>query len=356
MLKITIPTIDVNDTMCKITNINFTNGGNIKSDDVLLSLETTKVNEDILAPEAGIVQYCVTKDESIKFGKIACLIFKNINEYQDYNSSKEEKTVNIFDEIKFTAKAQEFVKQYSIDLNLYKDQLKNRGVIKVDKLKQIVNVGNNKNIYDEVISNRIRVVIIGGGRGGEVVADILLEHPQYEVIGFVDDNPRENFNFYGIKIIHTNLMEFPHSFDREKYDAVIISIASDLNFRKKIFVEYSKNGIKFISAIDKTAKIGRNTKIGDGNIIGANTYIGTSTIIGDNNWIAASVNIDHHNIIADNNLFGPNFSSAGIVKVGSENKFGANSSISNYIEVGNRNIIMNNIALYSNKTNNNVIK
>lgn len=201
-----------------------------------------------------------------------------------------------------------------------------------------------------------RVIIIGAGKGGEVVADTLMGNTDYKIIGFVDDNPKNNFQFYNIRVIYKNIKTFPFEFDRNLFDGVIISIASDMYLRKNIYNLYKKENISFINVIDKNAVIKRNVKIGDGNVIGANTYIGTSTIIGNNNWIAASVNIDHHNKIGNHNLFGPNFTSPGVVSIGDSNIFGANSSLSNYIKIGNNNIIMNNIAIFRDIRNNQNLK
>ena len=201
--------------------------------------------------------------------------------------------------------------------------------------------------------NTKRIVIIGAGTGGEVIADTLRWNVDYKVIGLVDDDPiKRYFNFC---VIHNNIKKFPYEFDRSLYDAVIISIASDMKLRKEIFELYKSKGIKFINAIDKSAVIGGNVKIGEGNFIGANTYIGTSSIVGDNNWIAASVNIDHHNKVGNHNLFGPNFSSPGIVTIGNSNKFGANSSLNNYAVIGDNNIILNNVSVYKKVGNGQVI-
>jgi len=361
MKKIKIPTIDVNEINCKIVEIGYKDGDMIESEDIIFTLETTKASEDIISTESGIIKYIVSEGDTVEFGKVACMIFENIEEYNNYQNevlTLEEKKIHIPKGIKLTQKAIDYVKRNKIDLILYKDELPDKVIFKLKDIKKIINLKKNKpvNATLKSVNNRRRIVIIGAGNSGEVVADILMDYPEFEIIGFVDDKPMDNFSFYGIKIIYDNVMEFPIQFNKSLYDAIIISFTGNLKNKEKIINIYKENEVKFINAIDKTAKIGRNVKLGIGNIIGANTYIGTSTVIGNHNWIAASVNIDHHNILGDFNLLGPNFTSPGIVQIGNLNKFGANSSLSNYISVGDSNIIMNNIAIYKNIKSGEVLK
>ena len=360
MIEIKIPTMDVNELSCEVTDLMFNNGDKVEKGDATLTLETTKASEDIVSLESGIIKYLIEEGDKIEFGKVACYIFKNIKEYEEYNkelSILEKKTDLISGNFKLTKKAEKYVIKHNIDLDKFIEVFTEKKIIKLDDIKKINQTKTESNkIKTPLMNNRKRIVIIGGGSSGEVVADILMDYPEYEIVGFVDDNPRDGFSFYGKKIIFENVKEFPLDFDKSLYDAVIFSFSGDLESKKDIITIYNNKNIQFINAIDKTVKIGRNVKLGVGNVIGANTYIGTSTILGDNNWIAASVNIDHHNLIGDYNLFGPNFTSPGIVQIGNLNKFGANSSLSNYISIGDNNTIMNNISVYKNISNKEILK
>lgn len=349
-----LETIDVNDTGAQVTRIYLENNEWVDKGDLVCTVETTKVTLDIEAEKAGYIELLTKEGEKIKFGSIIFVIKKNKDDKVNIEKEPVEKNKDFV----LTRKAEEYVINNNINLEEFKDKLRGKSLIKLKDIEEILGEKSesNKGLTARLVNNRKRIVIIGGGSSGEVVADILMDYPEYEVIGFVDDNPREGLDFYGIKVIFDNIRSFPYEYDKNKYDAVIISFGGDLKIKKEIFALYRKEGIQFINAIDKSARIGRNTKLGVGNVIGAQAYIGTSTEIGDNNWIAASVNIDHHNKIGSHNLFGPNFTSPGIVEIGDLNKFGANASLSNYVKIGNNNLIMNNVSIYNNIGDNKQIK
>lgn len=357
MFEYRLETIDVNEEQAQIVKIYVKNNEYVKKGNMLCSLETTKVIFDVEAKISGYVVFLVQEGAKIKFGEILYVIKKKAEDIVEVKKKKNlEENINI-NKFMLTKKAEKYLQYENIKIEDIKSKFKGKKIIKVNDIKNILKldiIEKGTNIV--TINNRKRIVIIGAGAGGELVADILLSNTDYEIIGFVDDNPRKNFQFYNIKVIYKDVRMFPFKFNRDLFDGVILSFASDMDLRKDIFNLYKKEGINFVNAIDKNVIIGRNVKIGNDNVIGANTYIGTSTIIGNNNWIAASVNIDHHNKIGDHNLFGPNFSSPGIVSIGNLNKFGANSSLSNYIKIGNNNVIMNNIAIYKNIQDNQNIK
>lgn len=349
--------IDVNEKQAQLVKMYVKNNDYVEKGDLLCSLETTKVIFDVEAESSGYVEFFIGEGDKVKFGEVLYVIKDSTEDIYKIEESKNYKGDTNKMNFILTKKAQEYLRLNNIKIENIEHKCKGKKLIKLNDLKRILKLDSNEiGTRVDIINNRKRVVIIGAGPGGEVVADILLSNTDYEIIGFVDDNPRKNFQFYGIKVIYENVKKFPFKFNKDLYDGVILAIAGNMELRKDIYNLYKKEGINFVNVIDRNVVIGRNVKMGDGNIIGANTYIGTSTIIGNNNRLAASVNIDHHNKIGDHNLFGPNFSSPGIVSIGNLNKFGANSSLSNYIKIGNNNTLMNNVSIYRNIGNNQIIK
>jgi acetyltransferase-like isoleucine patch superfamily enzyme len=348
--KVTVPNIDVNEDSATIVDIYIENGEKVQKEDIICSIETTKVVEDISANFPGYLFFPKKIGDRVKYNEVLFYIRDTIEEKIDIKENNAKKDFTIIN--KLTNKAKKFIEDHEIDITKFADSLQNYNNIKVSDIEKIIHSKNNYN-YDNYVK---RILIIGAGTSGEVVADILLDNPKYRIVGFVDDSPLENFSFYNIPIIANNIRSIVEPEIRKMFDAVVISFGGDLNKKHDIFLELKESGISFINAIDKTAKIGRNVSLGFGNVIGANTYIGTSTAIGDNNWIASSVNIDHHNRVGSSNLFGPGFVSPGKVEIGSKNMFGANSSLSNKVIIGNHNTIMNNIAVYKNIEDDQVIK
>ena len=358
MHKYRLQTIDVNDSKAVVVKIYKNNNDFINIGEVVCTVETTKVALDIESEKSGYIEYKVEEGERVAYGQILFIIKEIKNEKNDEVEFSPDPQIMETDNT-ITQKAHDYIIKNNIDIYEVKKMFSNKSIITLQDVKGFNQNGNNTDeiINRIVVNNRKRIVILGAGNAAEVITDILLDYREYEVIGFVDDNPPSSYNFYGISVIYNDIQGFAFEYDRSLYDAVIISFGGkDLNNKKKIYEIYRKQNIDFVNAIDRTAKIGRNVSIGSGNVIGAFSYIGTSSVIGNNNWIAASANIDHHNVLGSHNLIGPNVSSPGEVKIANMNKIGANSSLSNHVTVGSNNIIMNNKCIVRNIGDNTIIK
>lgn len=196
-----------------------------------------------------------------------------------------------------------------------------------------------------------RVLIVGAGDGGEVVANILRIMKDkdgwkniYKPVGFLDDNEqlwntiKNDLPVYGgINKIHDL---------KNKFDNIIISITSNLKVRKKIFNNLKENGFVFINAIHPSAFISDTASIGIGNIIGAFVYIGHNTIIGNNNLLSSHCSIEHHNQVGSHNVFGPNIPTSGHVTIGDSCLVG--SRIMPHIVIGDNVQISGNIPIWTN--------
>lgn len=343
--KITVPKTGVNDEFLILTSLAIENETFVKLGDDIGTMESSKEIINIEAQLDGFFYSFYQVGDNINVGEILGIISQN--KIVDLDKIKEELSFSNdlpsdFLEYQLTKKAE------SIFINSelkYDDLPKGKILREKDILDLIENkkgtIKSNKFKNEIIKSNVEKVIIIGGGKGADVLIDILLDDYSKRIVGIVDDNVKVMKN-YEFPILDTSIQDFPHKISRDYYDSVIISIGSNFESMKKrhnIFEYYSSEGIKFTNVISKTAIIKKNVSIGVGNIIGDDVYIGTQTTIGDNNSISYKAIIGHHNRIGDSNLIAPNFCSSGSVFIGSNSILPAGVTTLNRITIGNNVII-----------------
>jgi acetyltransferase-like isoleucine patch superfamily enzyme len=323
-----VPKLSVDDE--ELTFYNAINSGEfITKGETIASFETVKSSFDVESEMSGYVTYNLTRGDICKvgdvYGEISSIIEDNIEEKAE-DKVEDNKDKEIFYDLKLTNSAKEYIKNNDVDLSL----LPKNCIITKKMIIEILHPIRKK-------SSKKRVVIIGAGKGSEVVIDILLDYFDIEIVGLVDDNVKRMEN-YSYPILDCTIETFPQKISCEVYDYVIISIGASkksMEFRNKIFKKYKEEGIKFINAIAKSVEIRRNVNLGEGNIIGANVYIGTLTSIGNNNSISYGAQIGHHNNIGNGNLIAPGFNSSGSVNIGDNCIIPAGCHIINRVNIGN---------------------
>lgn len=172
----------------------------------------------------------------------------------------------------------------------------------------------------------MNILIVGAGGHAQVIADIFLKQRMsdfdIDLIGFIDDSPRLQGSYIlGLPVLGT-LNDLPSL----RVDAIIIGIG-DNQIRKSLFLSYTHQRIRFVSAIHPCATIGHDVKIGDGTVICANTVINTGSEIGNNTIINTGTTIDHHNEIGNHVHVAPGVHTGGEVKVGEGTFIGIGSTI-----------------------------
>lgn len=344
---INLPIIDVNEEEATITERLFKDGDSVKKGDIILVVENTKATKDVIATKNGYILYQCKEFDTRKNGDTIAVIFDSIDELNRYKEENDRGvgTDKVAGELAVSATKKAIALAEKLGINI-SDVVaeKGGGLIKEKDVElYAASVGNNSMMNDapNFTLKRERVVIIGAGNGAEVVIDILLDYPDVEIVGLVDDNVKV-FRNYNIPVLDCGIKDFPDKYGSDFYDSVIISIGANLKsmgLRRSIFEKYKAKGVKFTNAIAKSAEIRRGAQIGEGNIIGAGCYIGTLTKIGDNNSISYGANIGHHNIVGSHNLIAPGVFTSGADKIGDSCIIPAGVSIINRVSIGDKVIV-----------------
>ena len=360
--QIKLPQFDVNESKATITEIRVKNKESVKVNDVLFVAEDTKAVNEITSQAAGFILLLCKEYDEKNVGDIIGVVFDSIEELEAYRV-KEDATTSLTEihvEVNATKKAVKLAEELCIDLETIAKAHPGE-VIKEKTVQEHYDLG--KTVYPDPANHvfkydRERIVIIGAGKGAEVLADILLDDYDKSIVGLVDDNVKK-FITYDFPVLDCGVFDFPDKIDRGGYDTVIASMSANLRMmqlRDRIFREYTDKGINFTNAIAKSVEIRRGVKIGKGNIIGAGCYIGTLTEIGNNNQISYSVNIGHHNIVGDCNLFAPGVFTSGSVIIGNGCIIPAGVSLINKVTIGDNVILPVGYSVVSSLASGSVIK
>ncbi len=168
-----------------------------------------------------------------------------------------------------------------------------------------------------------RLIIIGAGGHGKVIADIALKNG-YKDICFVDDNATGNV--MGFPIIGTNK-------DIERLNDgntdFIIGIGNNA-VRKTIAEMYDVN---WVAIVHPSAQIAFNTEIGKGTVVMANAVINACATVGEHCIINTSAIVEHDNVIGDFVHISPGVKLSGTVTVGKHTWIGTGASVINNVEI-----------------------
>lgn len=184
-----------------------------------------------------------------------------------------------------------------------------------------------------------RLIIIGAGGHGKVVADIALRCGYFD-ISFVDDH------------VSSECMGFPIigkcdeliGYNDGKTDFIIA--VGDNATRKHIAEAYD---LKWATLIHPSAQIGSNVTIGEGTVVMANAVINACASIGTHCIVNSGAIVEHDNVLSDYVHISPNVSLGGMVQVGSQTHIciGAvvinNINICSNVKVGAGSVIIDSI-------------
>jgi sugar O-acyltransferase (sialic acid O-acetyltransferase NeuD family) len=179
----------------------------------------------------------------------------------------------------------------------------------------------------------MRVVIVGAGGHGQVVADVLLcaarAGSDLQPIGYVDDDlTQADRVLLGLPVLGPidRLSQVPH-------DGVVVAIGDNAT-RHTIFDRLSSRHERFVVARHPTAIVANSVSIGPGTMICAGAIVNPGTAIGANVILNTGCSIDHHNRIGDHAHIGPGVRTGGAVTVGDGSLVGIGATVMPGLTIG----------------------
>jgi len=171
-----------------------------------------------------------------------------------------------------------------------------------------------------------RVLIVGAGGHGQVVADILLACMRRGAtdvpIGFVDDAS----HLVGATVLALPVLGAVDQLPRVACDAAIVAVG-DNRIRSRLFVLMREWGVQLVNAVHPAATVAADVGVGVGVVICAGAVVGTGSLIGDGVILNTACSVDHHNRIGAFAHIAPGSHLGGGVTVGEGALVGIGSAV-----------------------------
>lgn len=168
-----------------------------------------------------------------------------------------------------------------------------------------------------------RLVIIGAGGHGKVVADIALKNGYSDIV-FVDDGAKGTC--MGFSIVGTTEKLACLNDGRTDF---VIAVGNNA-IRKQIAKQHS---LPWATLVHPAAQIGVGVKISSGTVVMAGAVINPCTTIGKHCIINTCSVVEHDNMLADYVHISPRAALGGTVCIGEETHVGIGSVVRNNIEI-----------------------
>jgi sugar O-acyltransferase (sialic acid O-acetyltransferase NeuD family) len=160
----------------------------------------------------------------------------------------------------------------------------------------------------------MRVIIVGAGGHGQVVADSMMRAHECGAaarpVGYLDDDPAvAGRSFLGLPVLGpvSRWSEIPH-------DAMVVAIGEN-RIRKRLFQMMAHHGAKFAVVRHPSAVIAPDVLIGPGSMICAGAVVNPGSVIGANVILNTGCIVDHHNRIGDHVHIAPGVRLGGDVSI-----------------------------------------
>ncbi len=168
-----------------------------------------------------------------------------------------------------------------------------------------------------------KLIIIGAGGHGKVVADIAVKNG-YSNICFIDDEAKGSL--FGYPIIGTT--EILKSFNDGKTD-FIIAIGNNA-VRERIAEKFEVN---WITLVHPSAQISIGAEISAGTVVMAGAVVNADAKVGKHCIINSTAVVEHDNIIEDYVHISPGAKLGGTVQVGKCSHIGIGATVRNNIVI-----------------------
>lgn len=339
---VTMPRVGANEDTVTLGSWLVKEGDFVHKRQIIATIESTKVTQDLYSPADGYIHLLVEEYDEVEVGKVIA----QITESEEVATPVQKEEVE--EEVQITAKAQKLIDEYKID----KSQLPKLRLIREKDIEALI--GPRFSIQ-ETIGNHL--IIYGTGGWTREIISICRQTHAWEVayvIGGIGDL-RDKDSIMGVPIISNKQLD---ELLAKGYNKVVNAVAVTPNAfsRKDIYELLQKRNFEFPNIIDRSAIIGADVKMGEGNLIMAGAVVGAEARIGNHCVINANCTLSHNNVISDCTHIASGSVLAGNVVVGANTLIGQNCTIYADVHIGNNVLIQNGCSVFKDVPDNTIVK
>ncbi len=171
-----------------------------------------------------------------------------------------------------------------------------------------------------------KLIIIGAGGHGRVVADVASSTELYNEIFFLDDDESKSVAPYRLLGKTADFSKYINECD------FFVAIGNN-DIREKMIKSLEENGAVVTSLVHKSAVIGGNVKIGNGSVVVAGAVVNNGAVIGKGVILNTCSSIDHDCVIGDYTHVAVGAHIAGTVNIGEKCFICAGVTVINNVNV-----------------------
>ncbi len=341
--------LNVNDATYKVAEIRFSNGERVKRGDLVMTLDSSKASYEVHAETDGVF---VTSHSLGDMVQVNQGLFLVLERYAEADAAEYQRALapvvesrspqSAGDSAKtITAKAKKLLDSHGINPSVFSQALITEKIV-----NDFILSTSRRSARDAVVArspntNRFRrIAVVGGGKAFIQVLDAMVGSSLCPVCIYDDESSKHGQSIYGIPVCGSvDAAAMKADLARGLFDAAVISVSGSISVRKEVFEKLRDAGIPLVNVIHRSAYIGIETALGDGNVILANVTVGPCAEIGSNNFISAHCNIEHHNIVGSHCTFGPGVMTSGSVTIEDEIKLGTGVFVEPRLVLGEHSIV-----------------
>lgn len=178
-----------------------------------------------------------------------------------------------------------------------------------------------------------RIIVVGAGGHGQVVADILLRMAEHGCgcapVGYVDDRAA----IHGLRLLELPVLGSVADLSQLAHDAIVVAVGDNLT-RRRLYEQLLAAGEQVATAIHPRAVLAPDAVIGRGVVVCAGAIVNPGSQIGDDVILNTGCTVDHHNQIGDHVHVGPGAHLGGDVAIGEGALIGIGATVMPQRRVG----------------------
>jgi len=177
-----------------------------------------------------------------------------------------------------------------------------------------------------------RLILIGGGEHARVIADAIRSRAAaYELLGFVDPNPRASLAGDGVRYLGTDDVLVDHT-----EASVVLAFGALSGWRKRTsaVARLRSRVARWGTVVHSSAWLSPTATVGEGSVIMAGAVVQTGARIGEHCVINSGAIVEHDVVLGSNVHVAPGAVLGGGVRIGDDSYVGLGARVRDHVAVG----------------------